>query len=305
MRKDGFSTTPAAAWRAFFVGACLGLMGAAPLVAQRNQPPPPLLQTGKADPAEARAALEQMRRQGIAGNYYLEFQLRVMPRRGDERLIQGKLWGGRNEIGALNRVSLALPGASPQEPTTERRLLIQSGRRSGVWRWDAAQGGDVTMLGVAALFEPLVPGTELTAFDLQMPFLYWDEFEYRGLARLLGRPAHVLTLRPPPEFAAKYPALTGVRVHLDTQYNALVQTELLGPRDAVMKTLSVLELKKVGEQWIVKTIDLRDEKTRNKTRFSVVGAVLDAEFSRGLFEPAQLATEVRPPRAEELMRIEP
>lgn len=299
---DGACSAPAASWRAFLFLACLAL-GTTPLLAQKGRPAAPLLELGKADPAEGRAALEQMRRLGIAGNYYLEFQLRVLPRRGEERVIAGKLWGARNQTGPLNRVSLMLPADKPGATPSERRLLIQSGRNSAVWRWD--EGGAVEMLGVTRLFEPLVPNTELTAFDLQMPFLFWDNFSYQGVERFRGRPAHVLTLRPPADFAAKYPGLSAVRVHLDTQFNALVQTELLGPKGDVSKTLAVTDLKKVGEQWIVKSIDVRDEATRNKTRFFVTAVGLDLEFSRMLFEPAQLAENIRPPSAGELVRIEP
>jgi hypothetical protein len=291
-----FCRVPAAAWRAFFLGAILAAVPTLPAGPAPTTRPPDLAQFGAPDPAEGRKALEQMRRQGVAGNYYLEFQLRVMPRRGEERRIAARLWGGRNDEGPLTRVSL---GAGADE----RRLLIQNGPRSAVWRWSA---GDrrVDLLGVRALFEPVMPGADITAFDLQMPFLYWDDFSYEGLARFRGRPAHVIVLRPPPEFAAQHPALAGVRVHLDTQFNALVQTELLGPGGAVTKTLSLVDLKKVGEQWIPRTFDIRDEATRNKTRFDVSAAALGLEFSRLLFEPAQLDDDIRPPAAA-LVRFGP
>lgn len=267
----------------------------------KGQSAPPLTQVGKVDPAEGRAAIEQVRGQGIAGNYFLQFRLRVMPRRGAERLIPGRLWGGRNEAGAITRVSLTLSG-EPGKPT-ERRFLIQNGQRPAVWRWDSP--GGVQMLGTASPFEPLVPDTQLAAFDLQMPFIFWENFTYQGLTRFRGRPAHVLVMRPPADFSAKYPGLTGVRVHLDTQFNALVQTETLGPKDVVLKTLSLVDFKKVGEQWIPKSFDLRDEATRNKTRFDVLAAGLDMDFSRMLFEPAQLAEEVQPPPEGKLTRIAP
>lgn len=293
-------TVPAMPWRAFFLVACVAAasLGSA---APASRSAPPLSQFGKLDTAEARTALDQLRRQGIAGDYYLELQLRVMPRRGEERLIRGHLWGGRNAIGPLTRV--ALDGSAGAGASPELRLLVQNGRESGAWRWRNERG--VEKLGVASLFEPLIPDTELTAFDLQMPFLFWDRFEYEGLARFRGRPAHVMVLRPPAEFAAKHPALTGVRVHLDTQFNALVQTELLGERDAVMKTLSLVDLKRIGEQWVPKTFDLRDERTRNKTRVSVTAAALGLDFAGTLFEPAMLADEVRPPDPARMTRIEP
>jgi hypothetical protein len=294
-------TTLASARRAFFVGVllCTSLTaGPAPM----SRPGVPLKQIGKLDPAEAGKALEQLRHLGIAGNYFFEFQLRVMPRRGEERLLNGKLWGGQNNIGALTRVSLTLPGAQPGT-STERRLLIQNGPKSAVWRCDA--GGQVEMLGVSALFEPLVPNTELTAFDLQMPYIYWEKFTYEGLERFRGRPAYVVLLQPPMDIAVKYPALTGVRVHLDTQFSTPMQTQLIGASGEVLKTMGVTDLKKIGDQWIPKTTDVRDNVTRNKTRMNITAAGLGLDFSRTLFEPANLTEDIRPPHAAELTRIDP
>lgn len=292
------ATVPAMPWRAFFLGVCLAGAAVTVPAAPAGRTPPPLSQFGKLDTEEAREALAQLRRQGIAGDYFLDLQIRVMPRRGEERLIRGRLWGGRNAVGPLTRVVLDGAASSP-----ELRLLIQNGRESGAWRWRAERG--VEKLSVASLFEPLIADTELTAFDLQMPFMFWERFEYEGLARFRGRPAHVIVLRPPAEFAAKHPALAGVRVHLDTQFNALVQTELLGERDRVTKTLSLVDLKRIGEQWIPKTFDLRDEGTRNKTRVSVTAAALGLEFAGTLFEPAMLMEPVRPPDAARMTQIEP
>jgi len=242
-----------------------------------------------------------VRRQGIQGNYFLEFRLRVMPRRGEERLIPGRMWGTRNATGPLSRVALTLNGAA--SPGGARRLLIQNGAESALWRWES--GGDVEKLAAAAPFEPVIPNTELSAFDLQMPFIYWEEFTYRGLTRFRGRPAHVLIMRPPSSFAQKHPTLKGVRIHLDTQFNALVQTELLGANDSVLKTISLVDLKKIGEQWIPKTFDVRDEKTRNKTRSDVTAAAIGLDFSRVIFEPAQLGEDVQPPHESQLTRLAP
>lgn len=293
-------TAPASLWRAFFVSACLA--AAAGQAAPSTNSAPPLARVGKVDQGDGREALQSLRRLGISGNYYLEIQLRVMPRRGDERLIAGKIWGGRNATGPVSRVSLALPGATAGT-TAERRLLIQNGPRSAAWRRDA--GGAVEMLGVASLFEPLVAETEMTAFDLMMPFIYWNDFTYEGLTRFRGRPAHVILLRPPADFAVRHPELKGVRVQLDAQFNALVQFELLGAGDIVTKTLSLVDLKKVGDQWIPRTFDLRDERTRNKTRFDVTAAALGLDFSGALFEPAQLEVDVAPPPATAIKRLGP
>lgn len=226
---------------------------------------------------------------GIAGDYYLEFKLRVMPRRGAEREFKGQLWGSRVEAGPLSRISLATPEG------TERRFLLQNGTAPAGWEWTEGADSQVNPLDVSALFAPLIPGAQLTVFDLQMPYLYWEDFVFEGVSKIRGRPAHTFLLYPPAAFAAGYPGLSGVRVHLDTQFNALVQTELLDEKGQPFKSLSVLDLKKVGEQWMVKTIDLRDERSRDKTRFQVTGAALNLELAATVFDPEALTATVKAP----------
>ena len=247
----------------------------------RNPPPPGYAQFSKPDQQKGGEILEQFRAQGIAGGYYLEFELRVMPFRGDERVLHGRLWGSREAAGPVSRVTLepATAGAAPL------RLLVQSGPAPGLWRWTAS--GGVEPLDVAAQFAPLA-GTDLTPFDLQMPFLYWTHFVYEGLVRSHGRPAHRFLLYPPAELAAQHPELAAVRIDLDTQYVALVEARLIGPGGEALKTVSLLDLQKVGDQWLVKAIDLRNETTRDKTRFTVTAAALNLHLPAAIFTPGGL-----------------
>jgi hypothetical protein len=269
---------------------------------RRYRPPARYVQFGKPDQEEGRKILESFRQQGIAGDYYLEFDLRVLPRRGDAKLVAGgRLWGSRNEIGPVSRVELPAVNGEPVQ-----RLLVQNGAKGSVWVSPSssvlpAAGG---ALDTAALFKPLA-GTGLTAFDLQMPYLYWGDFVFEGVAPVRGRPAHVFLLYPPDDIAALKPEMTGVRVYLDTQFGALVQSQQIGAEERVLKSLTVLDLKKVDDQWMVKTIDLRDETTRDKTQFIVTGAALGLDFSGVLFEPASLAEGITPPPANRVRRLGP
>jgi hypothetical protein len=249
----------------------------------RYRPPPSFLQTGKPDQEQGRQILQQFRRQGIKGDYYLEFELRVMPPRGDERVLRGALWGSRHADGPVSRVSIQPAAAG----APELRLLVQGGPAPELWRWNGEAGAAAERLGVADLFTP-VAGTDLTPFDLQMPFLYWNDFVYEGLVRVAGRPAHQFLFYPPPELAARHPELTGVRVYLDTQYVALVQAELIGDGGRPLKAVSLLDLKKFDDQWLVKAIDLRDETTRRKTRFTVTAAALNQQFGPEVFDATNL-----------------
>ncbi|HTB80313.1 MAG TPA: outer membrane lipoprotein-sorting protein [Opitutaceae bacterium] len=263
---------------------------------QRFLPQPSYVQLNPPDQAEGRHILEEFRAKGITGDYFLEFELHVLPRRGDEHVLTGQFWGTRNDQGPLSRVEVVTTAGKP-----ELRLLVQNGPAPAVWSWNGT--GPAQPLDTAAFFAP-VGNTNLTAFDLQMPFLYWPDFVYEGLTRLRGRPTHQFLLRPPKDFADRYPALTGVRAYLDSQFTALVQAELVGDHGQLLKTISLLELKRIGEQWIPKTFDVRDEVTRDKTRFVVTGAALGLSLSKDMFAPAQLSEAVKPPDAKRIVPVE-
>lgn len=287
---------PAMTRRAFFLAALLAatVAGAAPPPVA-SQPSGTYVQLGKPDQEEGRRALAQFRSAGIAGEYYLEFDLRVMPRRGAEQVFHGRLWGGRNASGAVLRVAVA-DGAG-----SERRLLIQNGESAAVWRSDARSETP----RVVTAFEPLVPGVELTAFELQMPYLFWPDATLLSVERVRGRPAHVFWFRPPAEWAAQHPELGAVRASLDTQFNAPVQAELLDRKGLLLRTLSLVDLVKVGGQYIVKSVDLRNDVTRDKTRFQVTAAALGLDLTGAVFEPANLNEDLAPPAAAQLTRITP
>ena len=291
---------PASRWRAFFVTATAALAvlaggyAATPAGNSRSE----LAQIGKPDAATARALLERFRASGPTGDYYLEFELRALPRRGAEAVYRGRLWGSRNDQGAVNRVELQ--DAAGQV----HRWLLQNGPAAAVWTLPP-QSSQVTPLAEGALLAPLIPGVELSAFDLLMPYLYWPDFELTRIDRIRGRPAHTFVFRPPPAFARAHPEIALVRAYLDTQFNALMQAERLAENGRLLTTFSLGELKKIGEQWMIKSIDLRDESSRDKTRFQVTAVALGLAFSAGLFEPARLGEEARTPRADQLVSIAP
>jgi hypothetical protein len=257
----------------FLGGAWLG-------AESRIRPEPQYGSFGAPDQAEGRKLLQEFRQLGLAGDYALRFTLRVMPRKGPEHSVAGRLFGTRNDLGPVTLVEF--PAGTPGA----RRVLVQNGPQPAVWTV-AADGADSVAVGAAQLFAPLA-GTDLTAFDLQWPFLFWPDFVYEGVVRLAGRPAHQFLAYPPATVTTARPELTGVRFYLDTQFNALVQAEQLGADRKPAKTMSVLDLKRTQEQWIVRIIALRDETTRNKTRFSVEAAALNLHLPPVVFQPAHL-----------------
>ena len=251
-----------------------GLFPVAWAQAPGYRPTPNYVSLGKPDQAEGAQILTEFQKAGIAGTYWLDFELQVMPRSGPETVVAGQIIGTRSERGPLTRLTI--------EP---KQWLIQSGPQPSAWTAQKESRSEV--LTSAQTLDPLA-GTDLTIFDLQMPFFYWTDFIYEGLARIRGRPAHSFVLYPPKELANSRPDLTGVRVFLDTQFQALVQAELLGSKGAVEKIITILDLKKVGERWIPKSIDFRNNLTRGKTRFNVKAAALDLTLPDEVFDPVKL-----------------
>jgi hypothetical protein len=226
---------------------------------------------------------------------YAEFDLRQMPRRGDERLFRGRLWGMRDERGPITRFELDVGKGG-----FTHRLLAQSGPEPALWLSD---GGASGASSDRALVAPLVAGLEMTPFDLTMPYLYWLDVGVSGLQRIRGRPAFIYLFTPPADFSAMSPGLRSVTAYLDTQYDALVQSEVTGNDGHVAKTLSLLELRKVGNRWILKDVDVRNEATRDKTRLSVTAIAVGIPGDPSTFDPARLGAPVAPPPEGRISRI--
>ncbi len=253
------------------------------------RPAPSYIAAGKPDQAEGARVLHEFQNVGISGTYWLDFQLQVLPHRGEEKTIAGELIGTRSDQGPVTRLKIG--------PDS---WLIQSGSQPSAWR--SQSGAKPEPLSAAQTLDPLA-GTDLTIFELQMPFLYWTDFMYEGLDRIRGRPAHRFVLYPPKDLAAARPELTGIRVYLDTQFPSLVQAELLGPKGSVDKIITILDLKKVGERWVPKSIDFRNNVTHGKTRFIVRAAALDLALREDVFNPTKLSQSAPQIPAEKIQPL--
>ena len=229
------------------------------------------------------------RRLGLPGDYFLEFNLEVLPRRGERSVVPGRMWGSRNALGPVSRVDLAATATTPRT-----QLITQNGPEPEAWRYLDDEGGAVNALGPEAMMDDLA-GTGLHLFELQMPFIHWADYVFEGVTRIRGRTVHAFLMYPPDSFTDAHPEIAAVRLHLDVTFHALMQAVVLGEGEAPLRKLTVLDLKKLGEQWIVKSIDVRDEVTRDKVQFEVTGAALGLDFSPQLFAPAELVHPLQSP----------
>ena len=217
-------------------------------------------------------------------------RLQKFPRRGDVVTRRATLYGIWSDQGLLRMEFPAEQG----EGTIS--VLLRNGPKPEVWRFDSGEGEPRRMEG-NDWFAPLAPGIDYSAFDALMPFVHWEKFSYVGSGRVLGRPAHLFACMPPKEVQDIRPELRFVRVAVDDAYDALLRVELFGKRGVAERKFSVVGFKKVpsGENhyWIVKTIDLTDLRSRDKTRLHVEAAAVEEAFGTETFRKENLD---RPPR---------
>jgi hypothetical protein len=241
--------------------------------------------------------LDRFRQSLWAEPTYLEFDLRQMPRRGDEHVFHGRLWGAHDDLGSVTRIEVDVGQGG-----FTHRFLVRSGPEPGIWVSDGQVAGT---RNDAAAVGPLAPGLEMTPFDVQMPYLYWLDVDIAGVARIRGRPAFNYVFTPSADFSAAIPGIKSVRVYLDTQYDALVQSEVIGPGGNISKTLSLLELRKVGDRWIPKDVDVRNEATRDKTRLSVTAVAVGIPLDPAAFDPSELGAPLATPPGDKVKSVAP
>ncbi|MEZ5277372.1 MAG: hypothetical protein R3F07_13400 [Opitutaceae bacterium] len=284
-------------WRLCLV---LGLVGSClwtGLPAQpRNRPPPQYRTWGEPDQAKGLALLESFRASWMPGDYFLSFSLRTYGSGRSVDRIHGRIFGGRGPSGPASLIDIAERDGEP----VFLRYLIQNGPDPTVWRLDG-EGMEPRQLNGEELSEPLF-GTDITPFDLQLPYLYWKDFIYEGVTRYRGRPTEVFILYPPADELDLYPAITGVRLYLDSQFNAMMQAAILDENLEVVKELNLLEIRKVEESWIAKTIDVR-RPNGMKTRFRVEAASMDNLWNGRLLLPEGLSGRLPEVSEAELTRI--
>ena len=218
--------------------------------------------------------------------YSMQFQLRHMPRRGNETLKIGLLSGTFMGCGA-SRISLA--GNTKEKSPTHYLLL--NGQNPKLWKCMAGNS-TAQLISLEDSLEPLVEGMNQTSFDLLMPFVFWDG-KYVHSGKVAGRPAHIFAFPCPPWVNKRKPDWQSVTLALDDAYDAPLRVEVLGKSQIAVRSLILRSFKKIGDQWIVKEIDCRDRKSRSVTRMKITSAALGLDLDESLFLSLNLAQPIQ------------
>lgn len=237
----------------------------------------------KINQEEGEKLIAQFRGQRLKGDYVFLFDLKNLPRRGEVSTYEGIIWGTWNEQGPLSRVILWKPG---EESKPLLQVIAQGGRDPRVWVWEPEK--DVREMPNSEFFDPLLPNNHYSAFDLLMPYIFWDDYVYEGSKRVKGRPAHEFLVWSPEAVREAKPEFGGAYLALDASYNALLKAELLSDTGESIKTIEIQDFKQIDGQYIIKYIDLMDEATRDKSRFLVTGAAVNQDIDPETFDPSMI-----------------
>lgn len=268
--------------------ACLPVVGQAQRAGGSDERPRIMERIEQQEGAIRMAAF---RRQRLDGDFCFYFELEHLPRRGKTVRYQGKMWGSWNEIGPVSRFELYPDSKQVDAGRADViHLIIQNGTQPSAWIRKNKKQCFEPIVG-DSLFAPILPGVVYSPFDLQMPFLYWEDFEYEGPARVKSRIAQQFRMLPPAQSVSAQRGVGAVRVALDDTYDALLQIEVLGATGEEFSKFTVESFKKVREQYIVKEVTLKDYKTKDRTRFKVKAASVGLILNPAIFdanEPAEV-----------------
>ena len=240
------------------------------------------------DAEEGARRLADFRGQRLEGDFCFEFELEHKPRRQRTVRYKGIMWGTWNDIGPLTRVLISTPEDQRIDAVGiphEVDLIIQNGEFPEAWIRHSLESEYKRVDGVA-IFEPILPEILYSPFDLQMPFIYWQDFVYEGPALFgVSRVVQKFLMIAPNDSASKIRGIDSVRVCLDDTYNALWRIETMNEDDSVSSRFTVESFKKVQNQYIVKRITLTDYPEKNRTTFNVRKASVGVSLSHEIFNP--------------------
>ena len=233
-------------------------------------------------PEEASDLVDLFRHQRFSSDFLFEFELEYRPRRGKETLYLGRLWGTGSQ--ELPRRRLELRPADNVAPSNTTEMILLASKEPVVW-WI---GPDRTphALSYEEMAMPLASGVSLTPLDMMFSFLYWDDWLYLKSDRLRGHAAHVFQFNAPDNFKANT-AYVQMTVHAG--YHSLMKVEFYDSNNELFKAFNVRSFKKIDGEWIIKSIDYLDERTHDKTRFSVKKAAMGLQLPEEFFTPEWVA----------------
>lgn len=236
-------------------------------------------------PEDAAKVLSEFRAYRMPGDFCMQFEITHYLRKSDEtETCAGTLYGTWEHSVPILRIEIA-------RGDVKKSYLLRGGKTPELWTLDAENRPcRMDKNSTEPFFENLI----FTPFELQTPFVYWENAQYERTRRFRGRPVHFFKMMPPENFTAENPEIGFVRIGFDRAYNALVSAEIFGEDGRLKKTFSLSRVQKIQEQYTIRELVLRDDTTRDKDEFLVTAAALNLRLPSDVFTPEGLSQPLPP-----------
>ena len=236
---------------------------------------------------EAAVFLDRFRSLRLSSDYVFDFDLKHFPARGQSQVFSGRMFGTWEQGLPVQRIEFLEKNKLPNIDA----LLFRTGVDTAFYNAQSAFGS-WSRVSASELFKPVEDDLGITPFELQMPFIFWEDWELHGITRVLGRPAYVFDMIAPESLMADYPDLERIRLSLDADFYALLRADFIDASGSELRSIRVVSFKKVGDDWIPKAIDYVSPGSREKARFIVRAAALGVILSKDVFDHELMRSQV-------------
>ncbi len=233
---------------------------------------------------EGAAVLKEFREFRVPGDYCMEFEIVHKPRKiAEEIVFSGTIFGTWKDDGARILLEIRQKNASPE---TTKKFILQNGKNPELWT--LGNDGNAVKIDEKST-SPFLENLIFTPFDLQTPFLFWENFAYESTKRSRGRVAYFFKMFPPENF--ENPDISYVKIALDRVYHVLLSVEIFGRGNEKLKNFSVSGVKKIQGVYTFRELELRDERSRDRETLVVKRAAMNLRFSPEVFSPENLSKQ--------------
>jgi hypothetical protein len=190
------------------------------------------------------------------GAFGYRFHLEERPYRSPSLSVTGRLFGYWLQGQRWSRIEL-----DGSEHSGEISYIMDGSLQPRIWK---RADGSFSAIPIEDMNNPLVPGFSITLFEILMPYLHWEESDYQGPTRIMGRPVHRFVLENPEQDIG--PAY--VELSIDESYAVMLQLRSYNSDDTERRRWQAAQFKRIGEDWTIGRIDVSDPSSRGRSRLA-------------------------------------
>ncbi len=212
-----------------------------------------------------------------AKTFVFDFKLTHYPRQAEEVEYFGTMYG--KETSGKTLIRLTLKGGGKM---CDYLFIRKNARDIFAYKFE---NNSLKKIPESELNSPIKNGLIYTYFDILTPYKFWES-EYLEPVRI-GQAAYLFLAKSP-----KKKVLPDVKIALSREFNHPVLTQVLDENGMPQRSFTLGSVKKIGDYWIMKNAEIRDEISRDRDKFSIIRASLNENIDDNIFKPENLGKQI-------------